>query len=292
MMNRLASLQKRAADVCRALFRAQPQQVRTACVYIMLRTGAEMPRSLRVLLSQGLGAVFILKGVRGLPPVHGKSAEEFLATIPESKRKPFDMMNKLPPDYLSAVASSIWNNIVGKLRGSTAEQVISNMLPRFLDNKWSNMHDGLTLQQAISYTLTALDNRFKDERRHENSQHIDYSFDETNDEGDAKHVDPMDPNAMKNFIEEETRLWHLPRVRHVLETKVHPDAAIFLDLLSEGYTMKEIVGDAKTGVPSMLPHVKEKPMVYYNWLKTYNPKIVETIAMFNRQEQEGQSRRV
>lgn len=277
-MDRVASLQKRAAELTRKLFISQPTIIRVATVLEIVAGTDPLLKA----LGRSLGAVFLQKGVTDLPSIHGKPAAEWFEAQPRKDTNA--LIQRLPPDYLDEFALKIRQRITGKFNESLAREAISGWIMRFVLLKgWNNMDEGMSLDRARNYVLTGVQrealNLIKKDRRHQ----YDRSIHEEDDEG-KRRVDPSDPNAMKDFLE-EMPMWKAPRVRHILEQKVHPDAPLFLDLLFEGHAMKDIVGDKATGRESMLPHVKERPMAYYNWLKTYNPKIVEILSEIGKQEQ-------
>lgn len=265
-MNKLANLQKRAAVVSRALFASLPFHRRLAIVLAAL-----VDTDLQA-LGRALGTVFIHKKVQGLPDINGKPALETPA-------------NRVPPNYLHDFAANIRQILRSKSHSEdVADLTIANWLYRFVaEGGWQKMEEGRSLSEVRSYILNSLINQEKDElRRQKKNQMRNPSLDVTNEEGHAT-FEPSDPEATKKFYE-HIQPHSLPRVRRVLEQKVHPDAPLFLDLLLEGHRATDIVGDPTTGRPTMLPHLKDKPLSYRNWKKTYEPKIYHVLREFAEQE--------
>lgn len=275
-MERLASLQKRASDLRRTLFASQSLSVRIAAVYFTLITGSDSNPLLES-IGRGLGAVFILKGVTGLPDVRGKSAQEFLESLPEPKRDVNSLIARLPPHYLDSFAVKIRNAITSKFKSEDlAKRAISQWLPRFILGGWKGMHEGVAINAAASYIMSSIQREGMNVIRHDRGHKYDRSLDEQDEEGHTmlNLADPH-PSALDLLESHRDRpVWESPKVRRILETKVHPDAPKFLDLRLEGKGIKEITGDPKHGVPGMLPHYDKS---YEHWQFHVMPKIFSVL---------------
>lgn len=262
-MDKIATLQKRAALVGRTLFASLPFHVRLAYVFsILANTDLQA-------LGRALGAIFIKKKVRGLPDVHGKPALDWPANKP------------LPPDYLKGLASDLRRFLLAKFHDEhLVDTTIDNWLFRFVvEGGWEHMIEGITLKEAQNYAFTGLLRQGLNEitvKKRERGRNR--SLNETDEEG---HVvfEPADPSAAKN-IYENLPSTKMPSVRRILENKVHPDAPLYLDLLLDGYEGTEILGDPNKGRIPMLPYLQHHPLSYANWKKTYEPKILQVLKEF------------
>lgn len=241
-MDRLASLQKRAADTQRRLFASLPFYVRLAYVFARL---ANLPLQS---LGRTLGAVFIVKKVEGLPDVKGQPALEWGAAFGADINK---ITRMLPPNYLEAwVANEVRNRLMAKFKNEDlVADAISGWLLRFVVNGgMKNMDEGMPLTSARNYVLTGIQNESLNQIKKRN-RHREDSMNETDDDGRATmQID--DPKALRSLVKEDRHLWKFPRVRRILEQDAHPDAPLFLDLLMDGYTVNEIVGDWRKATPA------------------------------------------
>lgn len=277
-MDRTSSLYKRAADLTRRLFASQPFYVRLARVFEILAGGDPLLQA----LGRSLGAVFLLRGVKDLPPVNGKPALEWLAAQPRTDVN--TLTRRLPSNYLDDFAAKLRRSIYAKFGESVGGEAFSAWLIRFvISGGYETMHEGLSLQQAGGFVFGAIKNQALNLIKRDRHERTQQSLDEMNDDGDRHRLDPKDPNSVKDFLEEDP-LWKSPQVRRILEQKAHPDAPLFLDLLMQGYTQNEIVGDWRKNRPSMLPHVQQKPITPQAWEYRTMPKILDILKDFAAQE--------
>ena len=280
----IASLQKRAADVRRALFASLPLGVRRVYAFSVL---ADTDLAA---IGRTLGLIFIRKKVQGLPDIpsgpHAGPALDF----------PIDKLQKperfLPITYLSGFAQSLGEMMRHKYGPDLAERAIDDWLFYFVvKNSWHNMREGEPLSVVRNYVLRAMEEHA---RRLRKRQDIKWwsgtkSIDDVpeGDEGRGPSHEIADP-AAEDAILHGIPAYQRSKIRHKLE-HIHPDAPLYLDLLMAGYKDKEIVlglnADERlpdgTVVPagkSLLPHLREKPMGYFNWQKTYRSKIRDLLA--------------
>lgn len=269
----MSAFQKHARET-RRLFASLPFSVRLAYVFSIL-AGTDLQA-----LGRALGVIFIKKKVQGLPDIHGKPALDFPISQYELAHK--DPSRMLPTNYLDDFASDIRGYMLATFRSEQLVDVaVSNWLFRFVvEGGWHGMHEGLHLKpQVRSYVIAALKGEILNEIKKSKRKKRDMgSIDEENSEGDLVFNPSHDETPAK--IYEELPTSSMPKVRHVLEHQVHPDAPLYLDLLLEGYTVTEILGDPEGGKPSMLPHMRQKPVGYKNWKKTYEPKIKKVLEDF------------
>lgn len=275
-MLRLASTQKQAVLLTRRIFASLSFHERLAHVLSVL-AGTDLKA-----LGRSLGVIFIKKRTQGLPDIHGKPALEFPVEELEAKHK--DPSRLLPPNYLEDFAAMLRGLLLHKFNNTQLVDVgISNWLFRFVvAGGWHTMHEGANLSSLKGYILGSIENEIKNEIKGGKRKKRDMgSLDVVNDEGDLLHH-PSDPTAPAKFYE-NLGPQDMPKVRKELEHKVHPDAPLYLDLLMEGYTVVEILGDPEKGVPPMLPHMRSNPIGYKNWKKTYEPKIRDVMVHFLRE---------
>lgn len=275
-MNRISALIARAGEVRRKAFQAQPFSTRVAHVMVML-AGLD---PLLSTLGRSLGAVFILKKTEGLPDVHGQPALAWVETL--SDKDVNAITRKLPPNYLDNFAQKLKQNATAQFGMQAGTDALVGWLTRFIMGGWKHMQENQPIDRILKYCMLGVKNEALNGWKADKNRRKDISINDDGDD-DRRPVDPGDPSSMKDFLE-ESPMWKMPRVRKILEQKVHPDAPLFLDLLFEGHSMKDIVGDKASGRESMLPHVKQQPMAYYNWMKTYNPKIVDVLSKINQEE--------
>lgn len=256
-MDRVETLRKRANTIAVRLYQSSAS---TSLVKSMGRS---------------LGAVFLLKSAKGLPPINGTPADEWFLAQP--KKDMNTLVRLLPDGYLSEFASEICKQVAHWTRSDMMDDIVSRWLARFvvLDG-WHNLDKGMSLINMRRYLITALKNEAINVWKKEHSRPFEDIDDLTDD------VDPVDPNAMRGLLE-DVPMWKSPRVRRILEQQVHPDAPMFLDLLVDGYNMKEIVGDKATGRKSMLPHLQQKPMTYNNWWQNLNVKIIDVLKRISEE---------
>lgn len=275
-MDKIASLQKRAKDVARQIFARLPLSRRVAHVMLVL-AGVDL---LLKALGRPLGAVFLLKGVTGLPDINGKPALEWFA---EQSNKTVDgLTRRLPTNYLDQAAVKMRNSMGSKFGPDIMQDAIGTFLLKFISQKsYEHMHDGISLGEAIGYVATSIKNAAIAIQRSNKHENRNRSLDDTDDEGKAT-FNPADPRSLKDFatVDNGKPIWHMPQVKRILETKAHPDAPAFLDLLLEGHNQKEIVGDFRhkeVVVPSMLPHLKNNPISFSAWEYRTMPKIKDIL---------------
>jgi hypothetical protein len=267
-MVKISALQKRAAFLGRALFASLPPSVRLAYVFSIL-AGTDV-RS----LGRTLGVVFIEKEVHGLPDISsGKYAGPALDfPVKQLRAEGKDPSRFLPPNYLEGFAESLQELLHRKYHNDDAvDRAISAWLFTFiLDNKWEQMRSGISLTEARSFVLRSLENATINQLRGDKRQHRDISIDRTDEEGTPLFT-PDDPKALRHMLEGRGHIWNDPHIKRELETGAHPDAPLWLDLLMQGYTSNEILGDPRKDLPSMLPHYKAVPQL---WGYRILPKIL------------------
>lgn len=218
-------------------------------------------------LGRTLGAVFLIKGVRGLPDANGNPAEE--VSLDGGVQA---VIRRLPLNYLEDRAEGIYRKLKAwtSLPDDVLDETVSRWLLRFvvLDGM-RHMEEGLSLSSAVAYVVFGLRNealnqwkKYKREREYGSVE-----------EGDADLV--ADPEALRRVVKRP--VWEAPAVRRQLE-KVHPDVPLFLDLLMEGYPAKHIVMGEPGGDGSMLPHFKERPMTYPGWHQGRLPQIIRILS--------------
>jgi len=301
-MNKIAAIQKRAADLRRTLFASLPLHVRLSHAFSVLAD-----TDLRM-LGRSLGLVFIKKRVQGLPditsgPFKGP-ALDFPVERLEAERK--DPSRFLPPNYLEGFAESLREILRRKYRSEDAvERAMSTWLFYFIVKQaWKKMDEGVPLNTARNLVLKGLERAVMNEGKSDRDKWQSPVKVKGPDGKTVKHRVPMTPMDAPTLDEETPFQMADPKaeaemlgelsphqrsdVRRKLET-IHEDAPLYLDLLMEGYKDKEIIlgsphevrlpdGTLVPAGKSLLPHVRQKPMSYQNWMHSKKPRIQQLLA--------------
>lgn len=219
-------------------------------------------------IGKGFAAMFLLAGVRGLPPIKGQDAIEWVtawkAANPGAWHSQVVKLDKaLPSTYGSEIAGPLWAAAVATSAGnqSNADDLLQDTYIKFLggDGQKIDAHD---LAGAIKYVKTMIAWRGKNtQKRLRRDQSLTVEDDEGQEiEREVGHDRDLDKlmsehNAKLIF----QKIQHDHALRGKLEA-VHPDALQYLDLNAQGYDDTEILGIPAMGGPndatgpSMLKH--------------------------------------
>lgn len=204
---------------------------------------------------------FIAQGVQGMPDVHGKPADGIST-------------NRLPSGYGRDFGMKAYKTLISKYHNPTfVEDVMGNYVVKFLDSK-SFTAQGL--KEAETYVLRGLSNTAVDMlRKKKEMSDIKTRHDDEDDETEHLEVSDEPQQSAEQILGEV-----LPHLKTKL-TAIHPDAMKYIQLsLVGGYTDREIVGDVKNGVQSMLSHpynTKGSPLNSVNWNQLYKTKIYDVL---------------
>lgn len=246
MNPRVAKLVTAAHAVRRRIWASLPFRVRVAELFIRLAEGTADAFGL------GVYDIFKKQGVEGLP------------TTPSEFRHEAKQFGGLA--YKTLLAK--W----GRQFGSDIEDIMMDFMLRLHKGGASNIKPGTTLNHARGIVMMGLDNQAKNHRKYRQRRPSE-SLTHRDEGGGEVVVDPGDPNALKKLereVGEHELLTKLEHMKHDLE-KAHPDALLYLQLvIKDGLNDKEIIGDSREGLPSMLPHPYttkgHKPLTPQNWL--------------------------
>lgn len=267
-MNRVAKLIQAATTLRRRVWASLPWGIRAAGLFVRTSSGLQQA------FGNPIYAIFLLSDIQGMPPVRGKSAEEFMAEFnAQYGDKNFDqklsvLSGKLG-NYGADFGKKAYTTLLAKFRNpELVEDTLSTFLVRFLKGGHKNLRAGSTLREAENYVLlSAVREGINSKRRPSYRQETGLPRDDLGQE-----LDIRDPHALEN-IDEVFPEWKMPAVQRDL-AKVNVDAPLYVKLVTEGYDDKEIVGNPPKGVPSMLPHYTRS---LENWGAFIKPKIHQVL---------------
>lgn len=257
-MERIAKLVLAAAEARRKIWASLPFGTRLAEFMVHLAS------STTDAFGKIMYAEFLSAGVTGMPDINGKPASEF-----DMARKP--LANRLPNGYGRDFGKKVFLILMGKLHNpEKVEELMQEIATSFLEQK--HIKPGETLAYAQNYVLRAVQNRALNLMRfkHEISDITGQPDDE-----DEHSVYDVTPSYDEATIEKLFNERMLPKVRSKLHA-IHPDAERYVRLsLVDGYKDREIIGDPKNGVPTMLDHAQG--MTERNWNSHIKPKIFKVL---------------
>jgi hypothetical protein len=274
-MDRVSSLLKSARELRRQIWASLPWGYRVARLLMVLaNANAEA-------WGKTLYAMFLQRGVKGLPDVHGQMADQWFEALPESVQKNLNLLTrKLPSGFGSQFGHRLFKlALVIAKRPDKVDDEIQKLMEYLLKGAINRLTEGSPLKTAENYILNAVQNRAYNIQK-EKSQELGrgQSTTVTDDSGAPIDLDIQDDAMVKDLDRELhiKRVLESPRTKSLLG-RVHPDAMLFIELILAGYEPAEIVGNPKAGRPSMLPHFDETGQAGFNFIKTYVPKINETL---------------
>lgn len=254
-MDRAAKLLIAGNELRRRIWTSLPWGLRLANVFV--RLSASHWEAFGI----GMFQVFQKAGVEGMPEDRGA----FHRAAVEFGQKAYKML-------------------LAKSRNPTVTaEVLSSFFLRFFEAGKEHLKPGSSLKDAENYVFVGLNRQLINYFR-ERSQRGHESLTREDDEGEST-VDLEDPHVFQEF-EKKFPAWKMPALKRELE-RIHKDAPLYVQLLAEGYDSNEIVGDARKGIPSMLPHPVTptgQPLNPQNWDFT-KKKIMETLTRFYEKEQ-------
>jgi len=278
VMDRVASLLKSARELRRKIFASMPWGYRLAhLILVLANANAEGWGKL-------LYALFLQKGVKGMPDIRGQDANEWFEAQPDAIKKERNadkLSRKLPSGYGSGFGHKIYKfALVIAHRPDKVDDELQKLMEYLtVRGGIDHMHDGVDLSKAESYIINSVQNRsynIQEEKKRELSRGTSLTV--TDSDGNTVQVDKTDPEAAKR-LDQQIELRHIlskPTTERALN-KAHPDGMTFIELILEGYDVSEIVGNPKVGEPGMLPHFNDSGQAGYNFIKTYVPKIYEAL---------------
>jgi DNA-directed RNA polymerase specialized sigma24 family protein len=249
-------LAKQAFDLSRRIYASLPWGFRIADFFLKLASGI-VDAFGRVVYAE-----FIKRGVTGMPDIGAESAAEWQGKLKALGTRAGD---KLPRGYGREFGKKAWRIMLSKTRKpEMVEELMTWVIEKLLSQS-ETIRERVNLAEAEGFILTILKNKAKDEWRSQ-GRLKEEGLGEENEEGDFSG-DFLDPHALHRLEQAYSKNWLekiLQEARSDLE-KIHPDAPLYIDLSLQGYTLKEIVGDYRIGLPSMLPHVQKKPVTPQAW---------------------------
>ena len=282
-MDRIASLLKSAGELRRKIWASLPWGYRVAHLFLVLADAGAAARGKLIY------AMFLQHGVKGMPDIHGKPAEEWFAALPPNISGNINaLVRKLPDGYGSLFGHKLQKIVlVIARRPDKTDDELQKLVMYLLEGGIKHMREGVDLHTAENYVGNAAQNRAyniqKSERREQGRGH---SLTVEDSEGAPVQLDINDADMMDDLDEAFPirQILNAPKTRNVLN-RIHPDAMIFVDLTLQGYNTKEIVGDPKFGVESMLPHFNESGQSNNNFIQNHIPRINEALLRLVKDNQ-------
>lgn len=268
-MDRVASLLKSAQELRRRLFAALPKGVRLAALMMVLADEN----------AAGWGkffyAIFLTKGVKGMPDIRGKDALEWFAALPPAKQELRKLTEILPSGYGSQFGHKIYKfALMIAKRPDKVDDELQSLAEYVLKNNLGGLQEGSPLSKAENYIIHAVQNRtYNILTRQKREQQRNESMSPPDD--DDKQTKQYTDRVQQELHDQRLELHELlesPKT-HLVLNRVHPDAMTFIEKFLEGYEVKEIVGNPKHGEPGLLPHFNRSEQAGFNFIKTYIPKI-------------------
>lgn len=206
---------------------------------------------------RGVFGLFLLQGVEGMPAVDPDSSLG-KALAKGDKNLARYMGNSWGGTELLHFKNQVLKLLAKRVYNPPQQlDVLSDAFERLITgHKYKNIDPSRGLGGAKAFVLTVLANIISDRWRSTKDQKED-SLSVEDSEGEESTADIPDLSADEigdmidlRFLDS---LLHDPEVIDDLKT-VHPDAPRYLELLLDGFTQKEILGNPPQGIPSMLPH--------------------------------------
>lgn len=271
-MQKIAHLQ-RTADLLRArIFRTLPWGARVAHAFTVLSNSTIST------VGRAVGAVFLQRGVVGMPdpgPTWNPNAREPALTLPST--------------YYSTQIAAVFRKMVSSRRATpdTVEDALITATAR-LTAKPEYIAEGSPENKARAYFVTMVQSAFS--RQQQTTRRAlppgAMSMHEVNDEGEEYTLDIEDPKSLEYF-EELFPLHKMGPVNHDLK-RIVDWAPEYWQMVLDGYSDREILGNPQQGVPGLLaeklrlPYLanpKGQPMTLGMWSKSdgYKDKIEKVI---------------
>lgn len=292
-MDRTALL-RRASEVRRRIFASLPWGIRFASVLnqIAAETGHSRTWGVRFASflyrlaldattihnwGRALGAEFLLAGVEGMPdpgPRWNPNSKSPALTLPSGylateMRQIYSLLTSGKHNFDEETAKDAIDMWIAKVHGGHVK----------IDKEKAKSG----LSSALSYAKTGIGFEANEIRRKapggivgipkEKKKEVGRpeSLEDVGDESKTLRREIEDPHALAKFqrllSDRMRKEWMEYLAKHV-----HPDIEIYLDLLMEGHSIKEIIGWPNKGIPSKLPHwTQGGPQ---NWDQNYKSKIV------------------
>jgi hypothetical protein len=261
MTNRIATLRRAALDLRTNIFRSLSWGQRVAHVFTVLASGTT--DAFGVALSDALRK-------------RGYSSEEF------------------GHKWGKAFGSKLFRTLLGKYRDDELVEIAMLNLVTRISLKPQEIDEGMARSSIESYLLKGAHQLVLTELRKKNIQNKrEVMFEERSEDDAATGFDFEDPSALRTF----DQLMDASDVR-AIKMKLRailPWAPGYLDMLLDGYSDKEIIGDHDKGRPSLLAeklqqefltNPKGQPMTMGMWSKPggWKDKILGVIRQHMQDE--------
>lgn len=216
--------------------------------------------------AKGVFGLFLLRGVEGMPPVDPDSSLGKALARGDKNLAKYMPANWAAAELLKFKANILY--VLGKKTKNPAmmQDIMSDAFENLIkSDAWKRIDPSRGLKGAIAYVLTVISRAAIDRWKKNKEDEASDSLTVTDDDGNE--TERVVPDLS---ISDVGRMIDVRRVLDLLEDpdvqsdlkNVHPDALLFIRLLMDGFTQKEILGDPPRGVPSMLPHWKFGPSAW------------------------------
>jgi DNA-directed RNA polymerase specialized sigma24 family protein len=216
-------------------------------------------------IGHGFAVIFLVSGVKNMPPIKGQPADEWMAAWKEAhpgawhdQVKKLNADKSLPNSYGADIAAPIYSAAMKRThnRRHDADDLVSDVYAKFLGRSY--IREGESVSSAISYVQRAIHNLGIDEGEEKGREQS-----LTPDDPESKTVqhDVADAHSLDQLMEHHARLmveeiFQDSKLKSAL-AHIHQDALQYLALTAQDYDDTEILGvNAKREVvgPPMLKH--------------------------------------
>jgi DNA-directed RNA polymerase specialized sigma24 family protein len=248
-MDKISSLKVAATqsrELQRKIYASLPLNYRMARLFMVLSADGVTS------FCQGVFGLFLLQGVAGLPPVDPTSS------LGRALTKGDKNLSRYMGSYAQAEISHFKNGVL-KILGIRARNpailldILGDSFENLLhNNAWKRIDPEQGLKAAKNYVFKIINNaainRYKRNRRDDSADSLTVMDDESGAvvEEEIPDFDSADIGGMID-LRRMNDLLEDPEVHEDLEA-VHPDALLFVKLLLDGETQKDILGDRKSVV--------------------------------------------
>lgn len=294
------TLQRHASELRRRLWAAQSAFERFASFWLVLA------RENFSHYGQTFAAIFLLAGVTGMPPVHAKDKNyppdpaQFMAKFNELhghkdwKTKVGLLLGLLPSNYGADISKKVYDEAIALTRDPIRAD---NIFSKVFETIWKGGGQHIkpeSYASAIKYLKVAVKNTFLNEAEQAKKHR---TIDDPEKGPELIAPTPGSEHYWQALLQE---IKHNAELRRDLERipKARGDAVKYLELLAQGYDEKEIIGDYREGLPSMLPHIDQSSpatgMTVQNWMAHIKPTILEVTRkhLMKHYERQAQLRAV
>lgn len=268
-MDRIASLRVAAQQLRVGIYRTLPFNVRASRAVLAVADFVIQG------FGQAIGAVFLQRGVTGIPDPGPRWNPA--STAPA---------RTLPRGYLADLGHMVFAGNVRAFRNpELVEDAMVEVMTKFTMHP-DLVREGSDYSVAKNLVYTAVKNAILNKLKTEGraKQRHKSIFDTDDEDGGAMELrDPSALDSIDDFVDASQLREIKQKVRHIL-----PWAPGYIDMLMDGHNDREIIGDPQGGRPSLLakelgldtPYLtnpKGQPMTIAMWSNNWKPRVWEAV---------------